>query len=934
MPGNAQHRTADTAYPAARAVQERTPLTTTQVLALQRSIGNAAVVRLRGPQWRIHDASSATTPVPQGEPAAPSATVLAPTGQRSIVSNVLCSAEAPRASLCAPRWRRASGADFTEVRPHDDAARSAAEVSARAYASGDHVVLGREGADKHTLAHELTHAIQQRSGPVVGIPTPQGITVSDPLDRFEREVEATATRVLASSVPARQAEVPARPAHPGPGTMLQRAPANPKFTEFTENYPTSMTEGEYLPFVDASISHSAPMAFIVNAILPHSDVRHIPAVIESILANYTSRPQRVGVVLGINAKKGDEKALEAAVANAQTLIASVTIPVALVHSTFTGDFPFGRMRNEVLHSPECLRLTSAFALRGMHPYISMQDFDTGSRQVRGGAHVFDYFEAKLNSVHETDEDPHAGGSSSRPASSNSPSSSASSSSHAATSGGTRLPPTRPLMIAGGYRLATSTDEFIAAVRSRYPKGSGARIPEWLVPMPSTEKLNAMGKKDQEVWKRRGAEQRKFIDEFSGLVDRDMRERDHLAAIHPLLPYAPEPNLLFDALPNVLRHGSLHFGDAGAEFTKLAMRINEFNAWELHRRFVSQYQSAETRRLHEDITNLVRINAENCTLPERGPAVVTDFFGGAISTDLSRLAYQYLTGGSLPQSHLGLTDLIGRYFSASSGNPRKAKTGVKLSDYRDRYELANKDTYMKQETLRRKGLPSLPSSSASESGGRNKKRPKASEKQLGPNKRQEMGHNISAPLPKPFDSISVGISPQHKIAAARELALSTSKFRLGRTLAYVKFDVLDRGTPMDGNCLYHAVHQARTGESANQAAAEKLRSTVVDWALQDDNLALVNKFAENFGADTGELINTIVCNGNWAGPAGDLAPRMLASALGVTIVIYPDNAPPVTLEPLTGEGTETLHIDLENQHYSVRHGTNQGMPETHQSFSES
>jgi hypothetical protein len=46
---------------------------------------------------------------------------------------------------------------------------------------------------RHTLAHELTHVVQQRSGPVAGTPTGDGVALSDPDDRFEREAEATAT---------------------------------------------------------------------------------------------------------------------------------------------------------------------------------------------------------------------------------------------------------------------------------------------------------------------------------------------------------------------------------------------------------------------------------------------------------------------------------------------------------------------------------------------------------------------------------------------------------------------------------------------------------------------------------------------------------------------------------------------------------------------
>src|SRR6185437_12549333 len=54
---------------------------------------------------------------------------------------------------------------------------------------------------KVTLAHELTHVVQQRSGPVDGTPTGGGIKVSDPGDRFEREAATNAERVMSGPAP-------------------------------------------------------------------------------------------------------------------------------------------------------------------------------------------------------------------------------------------------------------------------------------------------------------------------------------------------------------------------------------------------------------------------------------------------------------------------------------------------------------------------------------------------------------------------------------------------------------------------------------------------------------------------------------------------------------------------------------------------------------
>jgi hypothetical protein len=97
------------------------------------------------------------------------------------------------------------GEDFSDVRIHNDApaAASAAAVSARAYTVGHEIVFGdtapalHSSEGKHTLAHELTHVVQQRHGPVTGTPTGDGVAISHPSDRFEQAAEANAARVMA-----------------------------------------------------------------------------------------------------------------------------------------------------------------------------------------------------------------------------------------------------------------------------------------------------------------------------------------------------------------------------------------------------------------------------------------------------------------------------------------------------------------------------------------------------------------------------------------------------------------------------------------------------------------------------------------------------------------------------------------------------------------
>jgi hypothetical protein len=102
------------------------------------------------------------------------------------------------------------GQDFGDVRVHTDGAahESAKSVSAQAYTVGSNIVFQRDKYDpsseggKHMLAHELTHVVQQRSGPVDGTDSGGGVKVSDPSDRFEREAVANADRLMSSPAPA------------------------------------------------------------------------------------------------------------------------------------------------------------------------------------------------------------------------------------------------------------------------------------------------------------------------------------------------------------------------------------------------------------------------------------------------------------------------------------------------------------------------------------------------------------------------------------------------------------------------------------------------------------------------------------------------------------------------------------------------------------
>lgn len=127
---------------------------------------------------------------------------------RSPVLDVVGSGGSPLDAATRSEMESSFGEDFGAVRLHTGAAaaESARSVQAHAYTVGSDIVLG-DGHDpdspagRHTLAHELTHVIQQRLGPVVGTPTGSGVSVSEPTDPFEQSAERMATFIAAGEGP-------------------------------------------------------------------------------------------------------------------------------------------------------------------------------------------------------------------------------------------------------------------------------------------------------------------------------------------------------------------------------------------------------------------------------------------------------------------------------------------------------------------------------------------------------------------------------------------------------------------------------------------------------------------------------------------------------------------------------------------------------------
>jgi hypothetical protein len=175
--------------------------TANTVLSMQRLAGNAAVVQM------LSESDLATELEESSQPdQSPVLDVVGRGGGEPLDKGTRLSME------------RALDTDLSDVRIHQDAAAgaSAAAVNAHAYTVGNEVVFQSGKYEPETtegrrmLAHELTHVVQQRSGPVEGTATGDGIAVSDPDDRFERAAEASADRIVgAASASGAAAHAPA-----------------------------------------------------------------------------------------------------------------------------------------------------------------------------------------------------------------------------------------------------------------------------------------------------------------------------------------------------------------------------------------------------------------------------------------------------------------------------------------------------------------------------------------------------------------------------------------------------------------------------------------------------------------------------------------------------------------------------------------------------
>ncbi|XVV03121.1 hypothetical protein ACQPW3_38225 [Actinosynnema sp. CA-248983] len=429
-------------------------------------------------------------------------------------------------------------------------------------------------------------------------------------------------------------------------------------------------------------------------------------------------------------------------------------------------------------------------------------------------------------------------------------------------------PLRPLLVGGGYRV-TDPRQLV--------QDTLARINADQTLHPDTRQSYVDTVTDPD-----------FVARFEQQVAADMHARRNQSGIHPLLPYTPEPNLFVDALVPLV-DGTVRFGPDGAEFGGLGRSLNRFHATEL----AAVHEPDLTHDNPADVRERVNVDAQNNRHPVRGQAFTTDFVDGATGTDLSRLAYGQLKDGKLPQSHTALPNVTERFVAN-----KKAKEGTRFANQRTEAAAGRVP----------EPFPVPPPGQTSTTWNPSR----TTQTQLGAPKKNALNPAVSTPVPAPFQGVTAGIQPEHKVVSAHGLVTSDHVSEARRHLRFIAGDLLPTAPPPTADGLYAAVGQAAGVDPVT------LRHGVVTMASSDEAAQTVAEFTVARPMRRGHLYGALVEHLNWsfrdpdenarAGNARDLTARLIATRLGVNVVIHQGGAPTV-LHPLNGPAQHSVEIEL-------------------------
>lgn len=340
------------------------------------------------------------------------------------------------------------------------------------------------------------------------------------------------------------------------------------------------------------------LAFVVNIPVafknrndPPYDFRSILATIKKIQDAYlkeynSSNCPPFKMVFCVNSHANQEKALNEFKQRWDSIIQKRDDlnRISLMTYAWNGDkFPYGEVRNALMHSKETQNEITAFKEAGYYPYVAIGDADTGSRlvEVKGQTqHIFAAIEQRLNrslgsppsELSSSDESKHDEEIESSKYSMSISARPGEISDGEKTS--TQDLIIRPYLIAGGYCPTSTEDQQSIRTTS---------------------------------------------------LQRDMEIRGQLAKkVNPLGPYFPEPNLFIDGQIA----DKVNFGNKNSEFSHLRKEIAKFVLRDM-------MGNRPTEFAEEEWAEKIKADIKNNRHGTRGKVIAT-FFDLAIETDTDRL----------------------------------------------------------------------------------------------------------------------------------------------------------------------------------------------------------------------------------------------------------------------------------------------------------
>ncbi len=338
-------------------------------------------------------------------------------------------------------------------------------------------------------------------------------------------------------------------------------------------------------------------------------------------------------------------------------------------------------------------------------------------------------------------------------------------------------------------------------------------------------------------------------------------------------------------------------------TNLGESINKFAGNELvdiHENKLPPSTNPNPADARHDVDSGIAVDADNNRNPFRGETFSNDFVGGAVATDLSRIALGFAKseGKSWPQSHVDLKGVPNRMFGTDNkADPqaaRAAKADISPASIRNEFQ---KKPHTQREAQQQTDVSyNKETKEFSKEGGW--KPADNDTRHLGWQNKNTLSPAVSTPLPG--DHGYAGIDPQHapftppgpsnpapapdapakgkkgkgkekpppppvdsttkhqKMANVLNMALSDNNSNVTRTFGTLQHGILPIADNPRPDGMFQAVHDALGTDPANKAPKDFRAGTIGNAAMASPEITTqIADFRQEHGLENGHVVNAFI-----------------------------------------------------------------------------